>query len=150
MSLEEESVTSRSDGRSYQGRDVLWVSSARASLESGPLDGVCAIEHGGRVGRGSKTCERAHVDDEVSISVYRSPFGDRDLRSARLSSLLQRRPHFFGSHPLPLLHIHGPSSPPGRDEEIRLFAEKSRDLEHVYDFSDRRGLVHLMDVREDG
>ena len=77
------------------------------------------------------------------------PLGEQHLPVARAPDLPGRARHGFGRHELALLDVDRLPGGADLEEEARLLAEESRDLEDIEDLLRRVHILFPVDVRED-
>ena len=80
--------------------------------------------------------KRPHVHDEIVISERRTALRQHDVFTSRTLKFADRAFHIFRRHELSFLHIDRKPGPRGGNQQIRLAAEKRRNLEHIHDLRD--------------
>ena len=83
---------------------------------------------------------RALSEERMIVAERVAALGQDDLVVARGFDLLARLRHVLGRDELPVLDVHDGARLRGCDDELRLHAEISGDLDHVADFRRRRRL----------
>src|SRR5262249_35471841 len=79
-------------------------------------------------------CQRAHVDHKIVVTERTAAFGEEDVVVARLADFLDGVAHVPGRDKLALLDVDGASPLSGFNQQVRLPAQESRNLNYVDDF----------------
>ena len=90
------------------------------------------------------------VVDESVVSKEGAPFGEHEVIASRFGCFADRSSHLAWGEELTFFDVHPAAlcrrGLCGCDDQIRLSAEESRDLDQVHDLRDRLGLFRGVDV----
>ena len=92
--------------------------------------------HDHRVAGARHDRQRPHVGHQRVVAKTDTPFGQKDAVVAGAGDLGGHVRHVPGREELALLDLHDPPGPRRRHQQVRLPAQKRRDLEDVDDFGD--------------
>src|SRR4029453_19110027 len=130
MPLHKESTDPRTGPRRGQWLDKLALAGGFRATPAGQLHAVRRIKND-RISEASQNRERPHIHNEIVISERESALGQNDPPVAGLFDLLDGIGHLLRREELSLLHIYNLTGLGGGDQEIRLPAQKGRDLQHI-------------------
>ena len=107
------------------------------------LDTVGRIKDDG-IAEAAHNREGTHVDDQVMITQADAPLGEHDIFIARMDNLIDDIFHVFRSQELAFFYVDAFTRCSRGFDQIRLPAEKGRNLDNIQDFG---GRFHLVDFR---
>ena len=125
-------------------RNELRLPSRDAIRPRRNLHRVRAIKDDGRQPPHNR--QRAHIYDKIVVAERRTPLRKKHPRIPRRGHLLDGMIHVPWSHKLPLFDIDGSPRLGRRHQQIRLAAEKRRNLQHVYAFGGYGTVPRLVDI----
>ena len=145
MGLHEQARDTGGHGRAGEHGNEFALSARGISLAARQLHGVRGVEHHGTAG-GAHHRERAHVRHQVVVAEREAALAHQDLAVAGGARLVDDVLHLPGTQELALLDVDGLALRAGRDDEVRLSAQKRRRLQHVdhlRHLRERRVLVNV-------
>ena len=131
-----------------QDRDEFPLAARAVPLAPRLHDGVGRIEDDRAADPGHDR-QGAHVADQGVVAEGDAPLRRQGVRVAGAADLGDHVRHVAGREELALLDVDRPPGLGGGDQQVRLAAEKGRDLQDVHRFGDRRTLFPFVDVGED-
>ena len=152
MGLEEEPVDAHRGRRTNQRGNHGGVSPRRVPEPARSLHRMRAVEDHRREGTHGR--QRTEVDHQVVVAERRAALHQRHRAVPRDRLHLRHRvPHVFGGHELALLDQHRLARGRRGEQQVRLPAQESGDLQHVRHLrhlGDVAGLVHIGVDRQAG
>lgn len=103
-----------------------------------------------RIAEAAHNREGTHVDDQVMIAQADASFGEHDIFITRMDNLIDDILHVFRCQKLAFFYVDAFTRCSSGFDQIRLPAEKGRNLDDIQDFSGRFHLVDFVDVTDDG
>jgi len=149
MCLDKEAVTSGSHRGTRQDRGQIAVTPGRFPCATRALDRMGGIENDLTI-QALHPINGSHVGDKVIIAECRPPFREEERLAAGGFEFFCHIGHVPGSQKLAFLHVDHPAGRPGRNDQVRLPAEKSGDLEHIDGLAGDLRLLGRVDVGRHG
>lgn len=149
MRFEEKPGCAGGDGGAGERGNKFALSAGTSQESSGKLNAVRCI-HNRRTIQAVHNRERAHIDDKILVSESRSPVGEPNFPRSRDGKFIVNVAHFLRRKELPFFDIYTAPRACGGDEQVRLAAEESRDLENIANLLHFFALFRQVDIRENG
>src|ERR1700722_1482128 len=93
--------------------------------------------------------KRAHVYGEIVVTETGAALGEKNLSIPRFAAFLYHMAHIPGGDELSFLNIHGPAAESSSNYQIRLAAQKRRDLQYINHSRNFCDIGYFVDVSED-
>src|SRR5271165_164990 len=147
VGLDKDPVGARRERGPCERKRELALPSALSPRGPRELHAVGRVKNG-RIPAPAHDRERAHVDDEVLVAEGRAALRLPYLRRPAPLQLCGHVRHLPGGEELALLHVDRATRRRRRQQEVRLPAQESGDLEDVAHLGDGTDLRDLVDIRE--